>query len=473
MRPESSMTGQAEERQRPASQTNDTASTAQPAAWGTGIAVCGFVIVAASLALRFSLFDWQSGDYRAFLSNWYDSFLEQGRWRGLGEPATHLWGYCYPQLYLYLISLSTLLPVPKLYAIKLLSVAADYVAAWYAWRLARRAGFPAARSWAMVAAVLFLPTVVLNSARWGQCDMIYTCALLASMYYVLEGRTAAALVAFGLSFSMKPQAIIWCPFLAGLLASGRLPWRQLWIAPAVYVFCAVPAMLAGQPALHALGCWARPAVEPQKLAEGAPNWYQLVSPEVTAGPYVAGVLLALLATAALVWWMWRTGRAHPVTVHLTPALSPSAGERENSTDCGRSPLAPAEGERAGVKGELVAWSRRTGSEPATPDLARWLVSAALLSALLPPFLLPGMHERYFFAADVLSVVYAFYDPRRWFVAVLVQFGSVFSYYQYLYGRTPVPRTLLAAAMVLAIECVAIRVVQLGAIRRGGSKGGIP
>jgi len=35
---------------------------------------------------------------------------------------------------------------------------------------------------------------------------------------------------------------------------------------------------------------------------------------------------------------------------------------------------------------------------------------ALLSVLFPPFLLPGMHERYFFAADVLSVLYAFCVP---------------------------------------------------------------
>jgi Gpi18-like mannosyltransferase len=379
--------------------------------------VWGCAIVAASLALRFSLFDFRSGDYRGFLSNWYDSFVQHGRWHGLGEPATHLPSYCYPQLYLYLISLSTLLPVPKLYAIKLVSVAADYVAASYAWQLARRAGFSPARSLGLLAGVLFLPTVVLNSALWGQCDMLYACALLASMYYLLESRTAAALVAFGLSISVKPQAIVWCPFLAGLLVSGRLPWRQLLLAPATYVVCAAPAMLAGQPVFYALGCWGRFAVEPTALVLGAPNWYLFISPDVTAGPYAAGVVLTLLATAALVWWMWRRG-------------------------------------------------------PATPDLACWLVAAALLSALFPPFLLPGVHERYFFAADVLSVVYAFYDPRRWFVPVLVQFASGFSYYPYLFGRELVPRMLLAAAMVLAIECVAIRVVQLAAAARGGRKGGI-
>ena len=44
----------------------------------------------------------------------------------------------YPPLYLYLLSVSTLLPLPKLYAIKLWSILSDYVAAWFVWRLARR-----------------------------------------------------------------------------------------------------------------------------------------------------------------------------------------------------------------------------------------------------------------------------------------------------------------------------------------------
>ena len=59
--------------------------------------------------------------------------------------------------------------------------------------------------------------------------------------------------------------------------------------------------------------------------------------------------------------------------------------------------------------------------------SRWLVSLALLSVLFPPFFLPGVHERYFFAADVLSVVYAFYVPRKWVVPLLIQFASVFAY----------------------------------------------
>ena len=46
---------------------------------------------------------------------------------------------------------------------------------------------------------------------------------------------------------------------------------------------------------------------------------------------------------------------------------------------------------------------------------RAIVSLALLSVLLAPYLLPHMHERYFYAADLLSLIYWFCYPRRWYV----------------------------------------------------------
>ena len=229
-----------------------------------------------SVLLSLSVLNFESIDYKKPLSQWYDFFLEQGRWHGLAlkEPLA-----TYPPLYLYLISLSTWLPLPKLYAIKLLSVIVDYVAAWYVWRLVgrlvenpaeRRVGarglqdFPAVSGvrrpdaltgrmqWIAVMVFLFLPTVVMNSALWAQCDIMYTTGFLASLFYLLEGRPNAALAAYGFSCALKPQAIFWCPLLAALLLSGRLPWKSLFAAGAVYVACALPAILAGKSLLHAL-----------------------------------------------------------------------------------------------------------------------------------------------------------------------------------------------------------------------------
>ena len=55
-----------------------------------------------------------------------------------------------------------------------------------------------------------------------------------------------------------------------------------------------------------------------------------------------------------------------------------------------------------------------------------LVALALLSAMILPFLLPKMHERFFFLADVLALAYVALrrDRLGWAVFLLVETASV-------------------------------------------------
>ena len=366
-----------------------------------------YVSVTGSLLLRWSVLDFESGDYRLYLSKWYDFFVEHGCWQGFGELTEQVANY--PPLYMYLVSLSTLLPLPKLYAIKLITIAADYVAAWYFWRLARREFSIEVPAWGMVTAFVFLPTVVMNGALWGQCDVMYSAGFLASLFYVLERRPLAALVAFGFSCALKPQAIFWCPFLAGLLVCGQLPWKWIWVPLPVYVGCGIPEMLAGRPVLHTLAHWVR-VENPPGLTLGATNWYQWVIGKHSEVFWLTGIALTLCATALFVLWM-------------------HAGLPRGLRD------------------------------------SQCLISFSLLSVLFPPFLLPGMHERYFFAADVLSVIYAFYMPRGLLVAILVQFASAFTYLPYLFQQEPVPRPLLALVMLVAIALVVVNHFRLFSVKR--------
>ncbi|MGO8679254.1 MAG: glycosyltransferase 87 family protein [Limisphaerales bacterium] len=374
-----------------------------------------YAAIAGSVLLRLTVLNFESGDYRAFLSNWYHFLVEHGRWHGLGQEFSS-----YPPLYLSLLSLSTLLPLPALYAVKFITIACEYGAAWFVWKLVRWR-FPGGNAaWLAVTVFLFLPTVVMNGAVWGQCDAMYTGCFLASLFYFLERRPVAALVAFGLACSLKPQAIFWCPLLAGLLISGRWSWRRIWVPVAVYLGCGVPQMLAGRSILRTAGHWATVGNYPG-VVFGAPNWYQWLSGENPDVFWWPGVVLALCATAWLALWMREGCR--------TPGRATAAG-----------PVA----------------ARLDGQR---------LVSLAMLSVLFPPFLLPGMHERYFFAADVLSVVYAFYVPGGWRAALLVQFASAFAYLPYLFGATPVPLPVLALAPLAALALVT-RDLVLGARANG-------
>ena len=61
--------------------------------------------------------------------------------------------------------------------------------------------------------------------------------------------------------------------------------------------------------------------------------------------------------------------------------------------------------------------------------------------LVIPFLLPEMHERYFYVAEVLAVVAIVVD--RWFigVAAAIQIASMSTYVGYLAGSAIMPLEL--------------------------------
>ena len=64
-----------------------------------------------------------------------------------------------------------------------------------------------------------------------------------------------------------------------------------------------------------------------------------------------------------------------------------------------------------------------------------LAVTALVSLALTPFLLPKMHDRYFYPADVFSLVLAFFVPEAWFVPVAYQVISLTAYTPFLIGAS--------------------------------------
>ena len=61
---------------------------------------------------------------------------------------------------------------------------------------------------------------------------------------------------------------------------------------------------------------------------------------------------------------------------------------------------------------------------------RDLIKIFFLSAMLIPYLLPRMHERYFYMADILALVYFMYDRRKWYIPVTLILSSVIGYLFY-------------------------------------------
>ena len=78
---------------------------------------------------------------------------------------------------------------------------------------------------------------------------------------------------------------------------------------------------------------------------------------------------------------------------------------------------------------------------------------ALFFAIFLPFVMPKIHERYFFLADVLSVLYAVKRPERRFMPLLVVGASFMCYVPYLMRQNPIDERWLSLMMLLALTIV--------------------
>lgn len=229
--------------------------------------IVGLII---SVMLRIRLFKFQSPDYDWFLSRWYDYIVDHGGFRALRDEFSN-----YTPPYLYLLTLATYLPIPKLYAIKWTSTIFDFVLAALV-ALIVRLKYESKTLWMLSFFItLFTPTVFFNSALWGQCDAMYTSALLASVYFVIKKRAVASVIFLGVALAFKLQAVFLFPLFLILYLKKEIPMKVYLLIPAVYVLLILPAWLIGRPFINLLLIHQRHAeASTHKLTFNAPSLYQ-------------------------------------------------------------------------------------------------------------------------------------------------------------------------------------------------------
>ena len=234
--------------------------------------------------------------------------------------------------------------------------------------------------------------MLLNGPYWAQADSLWTFFILVSLMLFMEGRNG--IPSFALAFAVKFQSMFFGPFMLGMILKRRALWLWLAVVPAVYVIVALPVLLAGRPVGSVLTIYLDQANTYHLLSLNAANLWIFGPVDETFGT-VLGLLLA--GSAGLF---------------------------------------------------LAAVTART-----SPDDREGLMVAACASLLLMPFLLPRMHDRYFYAFEIASIALACVNPRYIGLAVIAQANGILSYMM-LDERLPLgtlaPAAICNAAMAILL-----------------------
>ena len=128
----------------------------------------------------------------------------------------------------------------------------------------------------IAACTLFLPSVLLNASLWKQCDSLYTCAIIISLYLVLSRRYAAGFTIYAFGLCLKLQAAFFLPFLVILyLARKDFSIFEFFKLPLMYILTGLPAVICGRRFQDVYKTYLRATGEYDGMAINSANFYQL------------------------------------------------------------------------------------------------------------------------------------------------------------------------------------------------------
>ena len=326
------------------------------------ILMMGGAVCLLSMLLRLCFIDRNTGDFEYYLNDWMRALSGQSFSASMRMQVGE-----YHVLYQYILFLLTRLPLPWLYSVKAVSFIGDAFLAGAAFRMLRKDGEETNDSRALL--VLLLPAVVLNGGMFAQCDSLYTASLIWGLAFILEGRSGRGMACMGLAVCFKLQAVFLFPLLPLLWLGRKIRLQDLLVFCAAVLVVQLPAVIGGKHPSELVSIYTGQAAMYTNLNYGAPNlWALIVSTGLDAYAYgTFGIALALGLCLLVL---------------------------------------------GGALGKLNGYTR-----------SDWTGTAALI-VLICVFCLPRMHERYIYAAELLTCIYALRVPRALPAALSVSLAGL-------------------------------------------------
>lgn len=342
------------------------------------------LITGISTIIRINGIEFQSIDMIKCLYKWFEELKVNG---GLNALALNIGDYNMP--YMTIMALLTYLPISPLVSIKAVSIIFDFLLAISCVSLLKellKDKYNEKLGLLVYSIIILLPTVILNSSYWGQCDSIYATFIIISLIYLIREKYLTSFILLGISFAFKLQFIFILPlYVLYFLAKRKLPIHYFLIIPIVNLVMCLPSIAFGKNVIDCMKIYFNQTGEyNNKISLNFPGIYNLVydteefSNEIPLpNEYLSKIMIFILGL---------------IFVSLALYVIIRKVKFDNNL----------------------------------------IIEVALWSVMVSTFLLPYMHDRYMFMADILSVIYCILNGRKKiYVPICVSLCSLYTYIAFL------------------------------------------
>ena len=350
-----------------------------------------FAITIITLRIKVDFLKFESQDYRQFLVNWMDKIKECG---GIAALKEEIGNYNIP--YLIILVIISYIPINSLICIKIVSIFFDYMMAIAAMLIIyeffknnKNKHLYAVLTYAIIS---ILPTVILNSSAWAQCDSIYTTFILFSMLFLIKEKYLKAFVFYGIAFAFKLQSIFILPvFILIYICNKKFSILNFLIIPIVNFLMCLPAIIMGRSIKSCITIYLDQTANHSKyIAMNIPNVYSIFMKTVNNSNLIANIDQTIKNYGVLFTF----------GIFIIAAV-------------------------------LVMYKEIKINKKMMINLSLW-------SIMICVFFLPNMHDRYLYMADVISIIYYIINKKKIYIPIIINSISLYTYIEYIYATRSLP-----------------------------------
>jgi len=323
------------------------------------------VLIVISLLIKTFLLPVRTGDYIGFLQPWIGFIKSHGYFSSL-----HYGFYDYTPSYIYILIAITKIGLNPLYSIKIVSIVFEYLAAFFIGKIAFQKVKNNQVIWISLAVIPLLPSILLNSSYLSQCDSIYSAFVMGSIYFIFQRNQFLSVLLLAIAFAFKMQTAFILPFFFVMMLRGNIRWYYFCLIPIIFIISITPTWLYGRPFTDLIKVYIAQTDRFRFLTLNFPNLYIWISNNYYEQVKILGIILTSALTVFTGFWLRR---------------------------------------------KQIVFSFET-----------W-IRLAFLSAIVVPFILPGMHERYMYLGEILGVLYYLVIRKNIHLPIGILLVSFYSY----------------------------------------------